>query len=420
MRSFRRLVAVAVMVTGMAVATMAMDTATGVFDPMFRSLTAAPVGNPFAPPVLILGSADQLIVSFDELNTDRRYLRCRLVHCNADWQPSRLNESEYLNGFNLDEINDYAFSQGTTTHYVNYRYVLPNENMQPMVSGNYLLQVYDENDPDKVLLQTRFMVSENSAAVMCDATSRTDVDYNEAHQQLSVVVDTEDAHVRDPFNDLRVVISQNSRTDNAVQLQQPLRLEGKRAVYEHQRPLIFTAGNEYRRMETVSTRFPSMGVAEVEYRHPYYHFILASDAPRAEQQYLYDETQHGHFMIHEYEAPDPATQAEYGVVHFTLEMPRINGADVYLDGDFTRRRLDDEARMTYDTEAQAYTKACLLKQGAYNYQYLVVPHGAKAGITAPVEGNKYQTVNEYLVLVYHREPLSRYDRLIGAAVLMTM
>ena len=57
----------------------------------------------------------------------------------------------------------------------------------------------------------------------------------------------------------------------------------------------------------------------------------------------------------------------------------------------------------------------LLKQGAYNYQYLIVPPGAKRGYTSAIEGDKYQTVNEYNVRVYHRRRGERYDRLIGSA-----
>ncbi|MDE6101082.1 MAG: DUF5103 domain-containing protein, partial [Paramuribaculum sp.] len=54
------------------------------------------------------------------------------------------------------------------------------------------------------------------------------------------------------------------------------------------------------------------------------------------------------------------------------------------------------------------------KQGAYNYQYLAVPRGASTrGSTSVVEGDRYQTANEYLVKVYFRQPGSRYDRLVA-------
>ncbi|MDE7443799.1 MAG: DUF5103 domain-containing protein, partial [Muribaculaceae bacterium] len=229
----------------------ATDTRQGIFNPAFHSLKVTPAANWMAPPVIILDSPEQITVEFDEVAEERRYMRYRLIHCNADWQPSNISESEYLDGFNIGDITEHDFSQATTVHYVHYRLALPNEDMRPLLSGNYLLQIFDEQNPDEVLLQARFMISEHTSSVATSLTSRTDVDYNQSHQQLAIEIDTEHSNVRDPFNDLRVKILQNGRQDNAATLQQPLRIHGHKAVYEHQQPLIFPAGNEYRRFETI-------------------------------------------------------------------------------------------------------------------------------------------------------------------------
>ena len=100
-------------------------------------------------------SSDRIIISFDEIGDDYSRLRYRLIHCNADWQPSRLLESEYLKGFNEAEIEDFAFSSNTYVHYVNYRIAIPSDDMQPIVSGNYLLQVFEADDPDDIILQRK-------------------------------------------------------------------------------------------------------------------------------------------------------------------------------------------------------------------------------------------------------------------------
>lgn len=397
----------------------ATDTHQSIFDPAFRTLQVTVNDVPQSIPVILLDSGDRITVSFDELAEDRSYLRYSLIHCNADWQPSALVDSEYLDGFNVAEIDDYAFSRATTAHYVNYSITLPNEQMCMKVSGNYLLRVYREDDPDSILLQARFMVMEKSASVDAEVTSRTDVDYNQRHQQLAVMVDTEQAGVRDPFNDLYVVITQNGRDDNKATLRQPLRISGNKSYYEHQPQLIFPGGNEYRRMETVSVHYPGMHVAEIGYATPYYHIELETDYPRNEDQYLYDQTQHGRFLVREYNSSESDTEADYIVTHFRLEMPELQGADIFLDGDFTQRCFDPGSRMVYDRADGAYRSVQMLKQGAYNYQYLVVPKGSITGGTAPVEGDFYQTINEYCILVYHRPPLARYDRLIGGATIMS-
>lgn len=411
-----RLQALILLLLGCLGAVAAKDTMTGTPNDKVKSLRIFNPLDPYGPPVLRLGSDDVLVVNFDILSDDRDYLRYRLLYCTADWRPSTLVDSEFLDGFNEGEITESRFSEATLVHYVNYTLTIPNADVRPLLSGNYLLQIYPESDPDDVWAQCRFMVSEDRVRIDGHVTSRTDVDYNASHQQLELAVDTRESGVDDPFNDLFVVVQQNGRLDNEVAMRQPLRMSGTTSIYEHQPQLIFEAGNEYRRMETVSTGFPTMGVEQVEYIDPYYYHVLATDEPRSDSQYLYDETQKGHFVIHEYNSADPDVQSDYTVVVFSLDMPYDPDTMVFLDGDFTMRRFDENARMQYNRERGRYERLMLLKQGAYNYQYLVVPPGGRRGYTAQVEGDKYQTLNEYTVKVYERRPGSRSDRLLGVAL----
>jgi hypothetical protein len=391
----------------------ARDTMTGIFNERVRTLQVRVDGSIFAPPVVALSGGTPLSIEFDHLDEDRQYLRWRAVRCDANWQPSTLAESEWMQGFNESQIENYEFSRGTTVHYVHYSFNFPDDNISPTLSGNYLLEVYPESDPDDVWLQTRVMLSEQCAPIEASVTTQTDVDYNDAHQQLSVWVDTERAAVTDPFNDLTVMIAQNARCDNEVALRQPLRLSGRTAVYEHLSPLIFDAGNEYRRIEVSNVNYPGMGVEDIAYAAPYYNFKLSTDQSRAGQQYLYDQTQHGRFYVREYNSSNSDTEADYVVVHFSLDYPELFGWMIFLDGDMCQRRFDSGSIMGYNNETNCYEKVLLLKQGAYNYQYLAVKPNANSGSPAIIEGNKYQTDNEYLIKVYARGPLDRTDRLIS-------
>ena len=188
-----------------AVALNASDTADGIFAPGFKSLQVRVEGNPLAPPVINMYTPDRIIVEFDEMAEEPRYLRYRLLHCNSDWRPSQLVETEYLDGFNQADIDNYALSESTLAHYVHYSLAVPDEDMRPTVSGNYLVQVFDEDNPDEVLLQTRFMLNENTASMTSSVTSRTDTDYNNRHQQISLDAGLDGTDVSDPFNDLRQI-----------------------------------------------------------------------------------------------------------------------------------------------------------------------------------------------------------------------
>ena len=412
------------------------DTQTGIFNPDFRTLTIELNSRRLDPPVLALNSSDRLVIGFDRLAEDRDYLRYSIYHCNADWRISDMADAEVFDGFNYADVEDYAFSRGTSTHYVHYTITLPNRDFRFNLSGNYLLKVYPEDNPDDTLLQIRFMVSENTVGVSGDVTSRTDIDYNDRHQQLDFSVDLNRYPVRDPFNDLLITVTQNGRTDNAAVVSHPTRVNGNSLVYEHLRELIFPAGNEYRRMETVQMTYPGMGIESIDFNDPYYHHFVATATPRHSKNYLFDSTQHGRFFVREYNSTNPDTEADYSVVHFTLDMLLVPGKDIYIDGDFTHRRFDENSRMHYDAENGVYHKAMLLKQGAYNYQFLALPtdtsernrgkhksyfnNGVTAvASTADVEGDFYQTVNEYLVAVYYRAPGERYDRLLGYTLLFS-
>lgn len=389
------------------------DTRTQVADSRFKSLQVRLAGNDYFPPIITLNGEDKIKISFDELNEERSYLRYSVVHCNANWQPSDLLESEYVSGFNYADITDYKFSMGTLCHYVHYSFTLPNDEIKFLVSGNYLVKVYYDDDPDNILLQARFYVSENAVSVGTSVTSRTDIDYNNKHQQVSFVIDTKDYHIRNMYSDIKAFVSQNSRIDNEVMVDRPLMVSGKKITYDHNKNLIFEAGNEFRRMETVAQHGISMNVERMTFHHPFYHAQLFTDHIRDNEPYIYDRTQMGRFTIRSSEANDSDNGAEYIMTHFTLDTGgQLSNGDIYLNGEFTNNLFTPATLMKYDPSTGLYTTNLLLKQGAYNYQYLFVPHISTQGYSS-IEGNKYQTVNEYLVRVYHRDPSARYDRLIG-------
>ena len=104
------------------------DTQVHIFDPNVKSLKIAPLSNMYFPPIYVLGSDDVLNVNFDYLDLEIQYLRYSVTHCDANWQPSQLVESEYIDGFNQADIEDYKPSEATFVHYFNYDFCIPNNN----------------------------------------------------------------------------------------------------------------------------------------------------------------------------------------------------------------------------------------------------------------------------------------------------
>lgn len=387
---------------------------TAILSPEFRTLKIQNENDFMAPPVISLGSGERICISFDEMGDDRSYLRYSLWHCRADWSDSDLVESEVLESFNEAEIEDYGFSSGVFRHYVNYRICLPNADMSPLVSGNYLLRVYREGEPDNPVIQARFSISENVVGVSGQSSSLTDRGNNDLWQQLSLYINPGHYRINDPYGELIITVEQNGVDVTPQGAIRPLRVEADRLVYEHNPALIFQAGNEFRRFETVRTDYTGMHVASNRYDGEGYTATLSVDEERASRPYTYDRTQFGRFKVDEYSATDPDLGADYVLTEFTLDFPHVTDGDIYLDGEFVRALPEQERLMHYDPSTGKYTNSLMLKQGSYNYRY-VARHRQKGAVStlALVEGNHYETQNEYVVKVFHRTPGARYDRLIG-------
>ena len=380
-----------------------------------KSLTVRNPNDFMAPALIRMGTPDRLTINFDIPGDQHNYLRYRLRHLNADGTPSRLLESEFTSGFNEGIIDDFAYSSNTFVHYVNYNLEIPNDDVSILASGNYVIEIFDEEEPESVLAEIPFSVSEDKAVTSADVTTHTDHGYNTEFQQLRIEVDAGRLGNINPYRDLIVTVMQNNRPETLKTLSHPLRVESGKVLFEHSPELIFEAGNEYRRFETVRADYAGMSVDSVKFYDNHWHAWLAKDEDRTESPYIYDSTQHGRFMIDEYNATDPDLGADYITVHFTLDTS-ARGGDIYIDGDLSGHRNSDFNKMTYDARDGLYHGEMLLKQGSYNYQYVFVPYGEEKGKPSKIEGNKYETRNEYLVRVYLREPGSRGDRLIGHTV----
>ena len=387
---------------------------TEVYNPHIHTVQVIANNDYMAPAVIRLGEGETVEISFDHLTHDYHRYQYVLTHCNADWTPSDLSETEYLDGFNDNPIEDHDISVNTTLPYTHYRLTLPNDQVRPKLSGNYRLLVYDDAEgKNKHAFSTCFRILEKEVNISAQVSSDTEIDRNKTHQQVSFSIQHKGYPIRNPQNEIRVHVLQDNRTDNEVTNLQPSYVGPDQLRYEHNRALIFPAGNEYRRFEMVSTRYASQGVESIRYHAPYYHVTLQPDQPRL-LNYSYDQDQNGRFVIRYDEAVDNNTEADYLFVHFSLlwENPLTEGK-FYLQGAFTYDDFNEENLLKYNPETHAYECTRLLKQGAYNYQYLYVAPGSTTGSTAQAEGNFYETENEYLILVYHRLFGERYDRLIG-------
>lgn len=391
--------------------TMTRAQRTEIYAPHIQTVQLIANDDYTAPPVITLENGERIEISFDELSHDYHRYQYVLSHRNADWTPSDLSEIDYLDGFNNNPIDDYETSVNTTMPYTHYRMGLPNDQVKMKLSGNYQVTVYDDSDSSKPVFKVCFRVLEKQVNVSAVVSSDTEIDRNKGHQQVSFSIRHKGYPIRNPQQEIKVQVMQNGRTDNMVSGILPTYIGPDELRYTHNRALIFSAGNEYRRFEMVNTRYTGLGVKSIQYHDPYYHVTLFPSEPRT-KNYSYDEDQNGHYLIRYDDATDNDIEADYFFVHFSLpwKNPFMDGK-LYLQGEFTYDNFNQQTEMKYNREV--YESVQLLKQGAYNYLYLYVPNGSTKGETGPVEGNYFETENDYLVLIYSRPFGDRYDRLVG-------
>ncbi len=382
-----------------------------------RTLRMTVDGDASRFPVLKLNSNEKLEVSFDDLTHEYQRYTYKIEHCDVEGNPTtELFESDYVR--TTDDqvvITNYEPSENTTVQYTHYAFSIPNTNMRPLISGNYRLTVSTENEEDEevVVLQTYFAVVDTKVGIYPSATTNTEVDWNDTHQQIELKVDCSNLVVRDAQSEIKTLVMQNRRFDNMAKDVPFTAQNGNVLLWEHSRGLIFDAGNEYRKMEILSTRYPGMHGESVRWFDPYYHYTLQTDYPR--RNYLYDEDRNGQSVVRYEGAGDADTQADYVMTHFVLDSPQLpEGKEVYVSGQWTSLGVAPQYKMHYNHADACYEANILMKCGYYNYLYLCASKSnPQVGSTMPIEGNYFQTENEYDILVYYRPTGSRYWQLVG-------
>ena len=376
-----------------------------IFNKNVRTLTLTVDDDATLPPYIPLGGRQQIDIEWDEMSHDYKRYYYHIDHCDWDWQPTDgIFESDFLEGLNDQLIEDFDKSFNTTQIYTHYRLSIPNRALRLRLSGNYRILIYEEDEKDNPVLEARFCIYERAAGIIAQLSSNTDIDFNDRHQQMTLTVGFGSLSVVDPQRELKVIVMQNRRWDTRIEDLVPNIRRPNAIEFTHNRNLIFPGGNEFHRFELLDVHRTATGVDRIEWFEPYYHATLYPAVP--DKSYSYVEDQNGVYVLRSADDVDPWTTAEYVVVHFFLQSPRLEGGDVYVSGNWAGQTFNSTYRMEYDDIHQEYHAAILLKQGYYSYEYI-----QKDGLTTRTMGSFFETENEYQVLVYYRGQGARYDRL---------
>jgi len=383
-----------------------------IYKDYIKSVQLHQIGLKFSLPQIALHSGDRLQLDFDDLAGDYIKYSYTLVHCDANWQPSDIVAFDYLGGYSQDDITDYSFSFNTFQTYTHYRLIIPNANMQMLLSGNYVLKVFKDNNPDSLVFTRKVMVYENGVAIQgSERRGIGDGAYTKQEIIFTIVPKSTIA-----TQNLQVFISQNGRWDNAISGLQPASIQGTSLVYDMDEGNVFDGGNQFRSFDMTSLKYltqnedafvPAKSAVEIN---------LKRDDPRPGGDYFTFADIGGQFLIQDKDDDSTPINSQYVYINFYLAMDsEVTVGNLYVFGALTDWQCQPDFQMHYDEHKHGYVCTAYLKQGYYEYAYAYRPKGSTVADLTFIEGNHSETTNTYTIYAYYRPPGTFYDKLVGFA-----
>ena len=360
-------------------------------------------------PVLKLG--EYLILEFDALNGDEDDFYYVIEHFNFDWTPSVLVKSEYLEGFDNQRIRNYENSFNTYQIYSNYKLSIPNQQTRRIkISGNYMMKIY--NDYDELVFSRKFMVYENKTNVGVAIKRSRDVRSIQEKQSVDISINSTGMRFNNPKRTVKTVIVQNNNLNTIISDLKPMYTIGNELIYKYDTESSFWAGNEYLFFENKDVRAANTGIQSISLKDLYHNYLF-TDIIRATRPYTYNPDINGNFLVTNIDADNSSIEADYVWMHFSLLADKLSdNEEIHIYGNFNNYTIDESTKMNFSDYDNVYVSNLLLKQGFYNYKYVVVNEFGDIDEGA-ISGNFYQTENNNKVIVYYRDLGARYDRIIG-------
>lgn len=389
------------------------------YDPNIHTVRFHSYGDQEAMAIYKLNSTDRVELHFDDIETRVKSYYYTYQLCDYNWQPVNLSPFDFIKGFTQQRITNYRFSSIAYTRYIHYQAILPELNSLPTKSGNYLLKVFLDGDTSKLVFTRALLVLDSRSSISAQVVQPFTPDTYKTHQHIKFVVNLEGLNTSNASQQVKVVVLQNSRWDNAQGNVFPTFIRNNSLEYSNENSFVFEAGKEWRWLDLrsfslLSERVDSANVKRTD-------IYIKPDIDRNAQRYIYYPDLDGKYLVTTYESINPYWQGDYAKIHFNFVTPSQTpyvGKDLYLIGQLTDYNLSDKNKMQFNTEKGKYENTQYLKQGYYSYSYMLVDKN-NTSKRSYLEGNYWETENNYTILVYYKSFTDQADQLIGVSKINT-
>ena len=372
-----------------------------------KTITIRDDNNPSQFPIIELGNTLEL--EFDVLNGLEEDYYYKINHYNFNWTKSDLTKSEYLSGYDNNKIYNYKNSFNTYQLYSHYELKIPNQDVQIKKSGNYIISVY--NEYDEIMFSKKLIVYENLSKIKIGVyRSRELKDINQK-QVIQFEIETFKS-LNNPKTNVKSLIIKNNDLDQSISNLRPQYTIGNKLIYKYANEASFLGGNEFLNFENKDVRGIDINIRSFSLNEIYHNFLY-SDYPRKNSTYTFNPDINGSFLVTAIDTDDSEIEADYVNVHFFLKTTKIDDSEnIYVYGNFNGFKKLESNKMKYNTISEGYESIIKLKQGFYNYNYILENHNKELN-SGYFSGNFDETENNYKVIIYYRNFGSRFDRVIG-------
>lgn len=355
---------------------------------------------------------DSFTLQFDDLYGDDSDYYYRVKAYDYDWKPSKLKQIDYIDGLDRQRILTYENSFNTLQGYTNYKVTLPTSRYRITKSGNYVLEIY--NQDDEVVIRRKFVLYENAVNVPIQIKRARNLDFIETKQNVEFSVLLGEAVYQNPIQNIKVAIFQNGRWDSFIRDIKPQYTMGNDLIYKYDEPTQFWASNQFLNFDNSDIKQVNNMIGSITTDNGIYNTYLYTNEGRKSKGYTYFPDINGSYYPRTINGRNAVTEAEYSWVYFSFKPEEDFNKDVdyYVTGMFNDYALVPAHKMVYNEEKGAYEQTMLVKQGFTNFSYTTLYKGVVSPELSP-DGNFAMTTNRYQVIVYYRGNSDLYDRAIG-------
>ena len=363
-------------------------------------------------PIFKLGDGFQF--QFDDLFGNEANYYFEIMHCDYNWNPTDIPKAEYIKGFDGQRIQEYENSINTLQIYSHYKLPIPNQFMQLRISGNYILKILDESK--EVILSRKFIIYEDLVTVPIQIRRARTANYLEYKHNVEFSVKSQAINFQNPLKNVKIVLFQNGQLNAAIKNIAPQYTIGNDLVYKYDTETQFWAGNEFLYFDNSDIRSAGNTISRIDSSNGIYNSNLYTNNARANYPYSLNPDINGNYVVRNLGGVKNEIEADYAWVYFSLSAPSfMKNKGIYITGMFNNYSVSPENKMDFNAEKNTYEKAILIKQGFTNFQYQIADDKGNIDGENAIDGNFWQTENDYTILVYYRENNDRYQKVIGKA-----